>query len=682
MKAFNLNLITKIIVLAFLCLFNREIDSQNYYTPIHSNGIIPDDFRHHLNQRINKRFTDSIRSAYPNYNKNTLNFILKSNYVADYYFRSGQVCFNNQLNAYLNSVLDYLLKDNMQLRSELSLYLLKSTEYNACCLSGGELFINIGLLSKVENEAQLAFVIAHEVMHYYRKHHIRASIEQEKADNNTDNYKKLKYDQKKVRLTNYSKFQELDADKSALKQLYLKTDYSLNELGELLQNMLYSYRHLGALDSITPMLNAIELDLPSKLLLNKISPVVSIENYNDSLSTHPNIKKRKENLDSLINKTKHTGDKKFIVSEQEFHNMQQMARVELSHLYLQNQSYEAAICNNRFLISSKNNTKFAEITTGQALMQLANYKIKDDFTYIHSTFTDIQGSPQRLYYLFEKTTETELAVLALIYNWELSKRYPENNHIVKYFEKTIELLVVKLNYTKATFLDTSHVDLTSFRRALTPILNDHYFLETVAHYEDVKLKALLAKDDLIHNKAMRQQIAKENSLIRKKGFALGIDSIVVVNPLARNRNKQSNAIAWRASEKMRSKLIEAFLQGAEKLNLHTTLLDIKYLNPTDIDKYNDYCRLSDWFSEKCSHYSEMYDMHNAIYASDMVKKYGTKYFAWSRLLNNTYLDVYLFDIETGQIILSQREHIGLIENRNNLNNAVNKILSQIKNRRN
>ena len=97
-------------------------------------------------------------------------FILKSNYILDRILSNGVVFYGNKINKYVEKVADELLKDNLTLRKELSFYIVKTSEINAFATDRGEIFITIGLLAQIENEAQLAFVLSHEIIHYKNKH--------------------------------------------------------------------------------------------------------------------------------------------------------------------------------------------------------------------------------------------------------------------------------------------------------------------------------------------------------------------------------------------------------------------------------------------------------------------------------------------------------------------------------
>lgn len=57
-------------------------------------------------------------------------------------------------------------------------YLAESTEVNAFALPGGKLVVLVGLLRQAESEDELAAVLAHEIAHTQKRHHLRQMIEQ------------------------------------------------------------------------------------------------------------------------------------------------------------------------------------------------------------------------------------------------------------------------------------------------------------------------------------------------------------------------------------------------------------------------------------------------------------------------------------------------------------------------
>lgn len=63
---------------------------------------------------------------------------------------------------------------NLQNRSNLNLYIIKNKEINAFVNVDGNLYFTTGLLDKISDEQQLAFVMAHELGHYSHRDNLKA----------------------------------------------------------------------------------------------------------------------------------------------------------------------------------------------------------------------------------------------------------------------------------------------------------------------------------------------------------------------------------------------------------------------------------------------------------------------------------------------------------------------------
>ncbi len=91
--------------------------------------------------------------------------------------KSGARIRDAELNAYVSGLVDDLSGDY---KGELRVYLLEAPVFNAGILPNGAMVVYSGLLLRVENEAELSLVLAHEFGHYYQKH----SLEQQAAAKN------------------------------------------------------------------------------------------------------------------------------------------------------------------------------------------------------------------------------------------------------------------------------------------------------------------------------------------------------------------------------------------------------------------------------------------------------------------------------------------------------------------
>jgi predicted Zn-dependent protease len=87
--------------------------------------------------------------------------------------RSGQVYDDRRATAYLQGVMDRLYPE---FKGKIQIHIYDSTQLNAFALPNGSIYFNIGLLARIENEAQLAAVLAHEAAHFVERHSFRQRV--------------------------------------------------------------------------------------------------------------------------------------------------------------------------------------------------------------------------------------------------------------------------------------------------------------------------------------------------------------------------------------------------------------------------------------------------------------------------------------------------------------------------
>jgi predicted Zn-dependent protease len=81
--------------------------------------------------------------------------------------RSGVVYDDPLLTAYVQDVMDRLYPE---FKGTIHVTLLKAPHLNAFAVPDGGIYVNVGLLARFENEAQLATVLAHEGTHFTHRH--------------------------------------------------------------------------------------------------------------------------------------------------------------------------------------------------------------------------------------------------------------------------------------------------------------------------------------------------------------------------------------------------------------------------------------------------------------------------------------------------------------------------------
>ena len=87
--------------------------------------------------------------------------------------RSGVVYKDDNLEAYLNEVAKKILPPEIHGSIPLKIVAVKSHFLNAFTFPNGVVYIDTGLLARMDNEAQLATLLAHEMIHATNRHAIR-----------------------------------------------------------------------------------------------------------------------------------------------------------------------------------------------------------------------------------------------------------------------------------------------------------------------------------------------------------------------------------------------------------------------------------------------------------------------------------------------------------------------------
>ena len=135
------------------------------YTPIELRGEIPADFLKRIKGNVKLKYQNELRL-------NSLQkkqFNIATEYALREIFQNGNIYFNDPLTDYVRKVGDHILH-NSDLKNDITFFISRFNTPNATTWQDGTIIVNIGLLAKLENEAQLAFALAHEVSHYIQQH--------------------------------------------------------------------------------------------------------------------------------------------------------------------------------------------------------------------------------------------------------------------------------------------------------------------------------------------------------------------------------------------------------------------------------------------------------------------------------------------------------------------------------
>lgn len=265
---------------------------------------------------------------------------IRSVFGVDEILMSGRVLYGDPLTHFVEAVAERLLKANERedLLNELRFYVLKSQEVNAYATSNGVVMVTVGLLSRIENESQLAFILAHEIQHYTQKHSLqlyKQRIGQEKQKGKRDQDESLKS------LYQFSKDHEMEADEKGF-QMMLRSGYDLVE-GVFVFDMLkygdYPFLELKlSLDSFEHDAYVLPKTLKDAVKMKVEAADIEDQKFlvsqgDDENKTHPSLDRRVVRLRDMIDGEPKKTKAFFMVGEDRFKEMQKVARHELLLIY-------------------------------------------------------------------------------------------------------------------------------------------------------------------------------------------------------------------------------------------------------------------------------------------------------------------------------------------------------------
>jgi len=598
-----------VVMIVFSCYtgYGQTLEIDNY-TYLSSKGPIPKGlltsaYKKYQTEFPNKTISDARKIALKK-----KNFYLKSNYALNSILESGRVVFGDDITVYINKVADEVLKNYPDLRKELQFYALKSSSVNSICTSQGFIFVNIGLIAKMKSEAELAFVIAHEVAHYKDEHSLNSYFENIDLEKGKGRYSKLTFDDKIDQMFMNSRETELKAD-SAGTVIYLSSSYSIAAPISSLDMLHYSYLPYEEVPFDKTFFNTDSFIVPSNYFLDSVKTISRIEDYNDAEHTHPNILKRKQKVRELIKGKDDTGKKLYLVSESEFKRVKELARFEEIRLDLMDKSYGDAIYNSYVMLKHYPNNPFFKISIAKALYGLALYKNIEEFQKVAKSYIQVEGESQQIHSMLKQLTKKQLNSLALSYTKRMLKDYPNDKILKKIERQLLEELVIKnklaLKAYKTYYQNKKQPAVTVEKAGGNGVSNFFYAAlseeevnsrEMATFFDKAKAKAdslqqiedmPVSEREAFHKK--RLKLAQKYGINRKIDRIQIVDPFVTIYPLDKERD-------YARSEEKEATLVAAIGSFSKTFQKPISVLKSIELKPTETEIYN-----------KISTYKEMID---------------------------------------------------------------------------
>ncbi len=650
----------KHITITFLLFFSLNLYGQNFntYELLTNQGELPKEFTTPSSVKYQKQIEAEIdKESKKRTKKDQKQFYLQSNFSIDKMLRSGKVLYNDPISSYISEVAQLVLKNENEIQAkDLKFYTVRSSIVNAFATNNGEVFVTLGLLAKLENEAQLAFILSHEISHVQKEHVLNFYMEAQDINRNIGKrgiFRQTSFDDALLAKSNYSKDIEIEADHVGLTR-FQRSPYSLEALGNVFDVLRYANHPYANIPFEQSFLESEHLRLPEDYFLKEINPILPPEEGEEENSTHPSLEWREKAMKEHIEGKPNAGKQEYLIPKARFENIRKTARFELAHLYLHYQQYQRAIYQAFLLKQDDKNSLFLDKVIAKALYGLS--KFRNDEKNKTYKVEEIQGEIQQVYNLTEKLTDKELNVLALHYIWTASQKYPNDEELSDIRKDCFEELAryhcedkdyfsstpssQKGNQKKEENKDTSleaykkggddYDDKFSFAKyAFVDLLKDSSFVN--AFDESLAFRKKMVKRDKYYDtKEGLRELNKYNKRIRKKGYRLGIDKVVVVDPFYLKLDlRKDNVVQYERTEKSQEEFVELLEKNGKAAGLDLQILDKHALKKDGIEEFNDITLLNDWFSEQTSFDGFLMAGTQQEAINNLAKKYGTDYFVWT-----------------------------------------------------
>lgn len=597
--------------------------SFDQYVPLQSKGPMPEDFSRKTSQKI----AEDIELEMPELSdKEKKVFIEEVHYTIDELLKSGMVTYGDDVTTYLQAIGDRLCASDPDLVGKLRFYTLNTNDANAFSTNQGMVFVTTGLIAQMTNEAQLAFVLAHEIIHYREKHVL------DRYDYSLDN-KSLSYSEKMRFFSKHSRDNEFEADEEGVK-LYHKAGYASSEVAKTFDVLIYSYLPFEELPFDHEYFNTDQLYVPKKLFKGQKNEISVNQRYDDRLRSHPNIAKRIEQLETTIAGIADWGTA-LSYPERSFEEVREICRFE----FLLNDVYENRTVDALYsiYILEKKHPESHFIRQCKAQLWLENIKkeiVRYDphlFGYLLSQEDDehYEGEISVLnQFLSRLSAEAEVA-LGLRFIHDAYRKDTSDALVKAMWEKAIEmaafnpdfelehfseltfhqaiakmeaekqqaatdtLAVPGINWNKYETIKNKRagitvdagIDSTKFYLySISDLVNDSVFKARFDHYTK-EMKEKEAEEDEFYTLTDEEQYEEEEWEWENE-LHLGMDTVLMINSYVTEFEGYDD-VDFRGSEKLEERLLRAVKMASADFDIVLKQLDRTDQNAMTTQQYND-----------------------------------------------------------------------------------------------
>ncbi|MFT5920177.1 MAG: hypothetical protein ACI9FU_001994 [Granulosicoccus sp.] len=594
------------------------------YEPLRAKGLIPDIFLTSPRQRAVTEIAQLPDSLDFKVKQARKSFAVKSNFLLEELLHSGAILFNDTVTQYVNEVGAYVLSKNEDASlAKIQFYVLKSQTVNAFATHQNVVFVTLGLLSRLKSEAELGFVLSHEISHIKLHHVVNLYLEGDELINGRK-YKSASFDEKIQMISSYSKEAEFEADSLGF-IMFSNTEYEIEESIHVFDMLKYAslsaFEDEHCMDVFEPMI----LRSDTQWLLQGPFILLDIGDEDNESGTHPSIGSRqlkmREYIAAAQSELQPQGDSRFITSQKWFDHIVKVSTYEVAHLQLSDQDYTSALYTANYLRRKYGDGTYLNGISSKAMYGIAKYKTYQQAgpTYLLGVDLTEDGQFGRVQHFVKNTYGKLINQFAIKYIYENA----ESSGNKRLHQFVIDLMIDKINKYNGKY------DSLLARCKLTGPTEKFKELFDQAKSQAAAFDLIDDEwtptdgQDLGHssNAVERRRWRKENKNAVHQ-VPDPIDSLIIVGPVFYTFHYKKGVNRVKSVELELHKG-EQIAHCAEKNGVETEFLSFKNLKKTEGERYSDICQLRYWVEESIAHEEYMHFVStDAEYVSFIKEKYG------------------------------------------------------------
>jgi len=609
------SLFVSVILMVLLSNIGNSQINFDKYTTLMSKGLIPEDFT----KETYKKLADDLKKDRSDLtNSQEKVFLEGSNYEIDDILHSGLVIYGDDISTYVAEIADKLLQNEGDLRAKLRFYTIKSNAANAFSTDQGIVFVTTGLIAQLTSEAQLAYVIAHEIAHYTEKHVVETFDWETQKGQHNDRIE---------RLSQYSKDKEFEADKIGIR-MYNTAGYSVDEIFTTFDVLMYSYLPFDEIEFPFTYFNTSQIFVPSSLFPSKKYEIKAEEDYDDENSSHPNIKKRKEAAEKEIGTISTWQNATQFLGIERFNQIRNIARFESVRSDIIDAAYGSAMYSVFLLEKDFPNSIYLKRMKAQIWLNMMLYKSENMSAKMLDKTSEYEGESAAVHFFLKKLSREGMMTMALrqihdlhmanlndteittIYSRFVKEVSNEEKFKIESFSKKSfseaanDFLISQNDTNKIAIKDTiakstskydriknkknadapENFDSTKFYLyGINDILIDTEFINQHDQFKKIK-----ADEDKEIEKYNSLSNAEQKALDKKKAaneYSIGLKEIIVVEPMVISYKKGD--IDNVKSEKLEKDFASAIESAAKSAGVTTYSIDSRSLINKGTQGFNE-----------------------------------------------------------------------------------------------